>query len=158
MVGNIASGKSAYCRNQSRNGVIICNDDSIVNSLHANDYTLYNERLKPLYKSVENTIITTALAMGHAVVIDRPNHTRAMRRRYISLARSFDVPSILVETRWEDPLVHARRRVNSDNRGYDLDYWHQVAKYFQSGYEEPNQEIENFDKLILWDYKDDQNN
>jgi dephospho-CoA kinase len=69
--GHIASGKSTYCRERADAGWIIINDDSIVSAVHAQNYLLYAEDLKPLYKSIEDHILHTAVAMEKNVVIDR---------------------------------------------------------------------------------------
>ncbi|MHA1948277.1 MAG: AAA family ATPase [Candidatus Thorarchaeota archaeon] len=151
LVGNIASGKSTYCKKAAEEGAIIVNDDSIVNCVHANNYQLYSEELKPLYKSVENTILTTALTIGRSVVVDRPNHTVKMRRRYIGLAHSLDVPVRIVLFEWDKPEVHAKRRMKSDPRGFSLEYWTDVAKYFKEGLEF-HRSGENYDEIVEWKF------
>jgi predicted kinase len=150
LVGPIASGKSTYCRKAAKDGAIILNDDSIVTAVHGGDYRLYCESLKPLYKAVENSLLSTALAMGLRVVVDRPNHSVKMRRRFIGLAHSFDVPVTIVMFKRESPEVHGERRYLSDPRGYDLDYWVNVARYHDQVYEPPNQVVEHFDALTEW--------
>ncbi len=117
LVGPIASGKSTYCRKAAAEGAIILNDDSIVTAIHGGDYTLYKEALKPLYKSIETAIVSTALAMGLRVVVDRPNHSRKMRRRFIGLAHSLDAKVQLVMFKREIPEVHGERRFKSDTSG-----------------------------------------
>lgn len=151
LVGPIASGKSTYCREAAKNGSIIVNDDSIVTSAHGGDYHLYNKALKPFYKSIENHMVSTALAIGLNVVIDRPNHSISMRRRFIAIAKSFDIPVTLIMFKRESPEVHASRRFNSDSRGHSLEYWIDAARYHESLYESPNQEIELFDKIVNYE-------
>jgi len=153
LIGNIASGKSTYCKMRAEEGAIIVNDDSLVNSLHANNYQLYSDALKPLYKSVENSIISTALSMNLSVIIDRPNHTMSMRRRYVGIAKSFDVPVHAIKFQWEAPFVHAKRRVKSDSRGFDEAYWTSVAQYHEDGYEIIDSN-ECFDKIAFWNFDD----
>jgi predicted kinase len=156
LVGPIASGKSTYCRQAAKEGAIIVNDDSIVHAIHAHDYQLYEETLKPLYKSIENNIITMALTMGRRVVIDRPNHSIAMRRRYIGLAHSFDTPVRLVMFERYSPEVHGERRFKSDSRGNSLECWIAIAKTHDSLYETPNQEVEHFDEQVFWEFPGDE--
>lgn len=127
LIGNIASGKSTYCREKAAEGAIIVNDDAIVAAVHGGDYTLYSKDLKPLYKTVENTIVSVALAIGKDVIIDRPNLTVPSRRRFIALAQSLDIKVKAVVFPFMDPLVHADRRVKHDSRGYDYSYWFDVA-------------------------------
>jgi predicted kinase len=154
LVGPIASGKSTYCRKAASEGAIILNDDSIVTAVHGGDYRLYSKSLKPLYKSIENTIVSVALAMGLRLVIDRPNHSAKMRRRYIGLAHSFDCNVEIVLFKRESPEVHAQRRFDSDSRGKTLDHWIDAARYHESIYEPPNQSVEQFDTLVEWIYQD----
>jgi predicted kinase len=128
LVGMIASGKSTYCANAAKHGQIIMNDDAIVNMLHADDYTLYDESLKILYKSIENNIISLGLCMGRTVLIDRGlNVSKKGRQRWISMARSFDVECDAIVFTIDDPEVHAKRRFAKDARGHSYDYWLKVA-------------------------------
>lgn len=152
LVGPIASGKSTYCRKAAQEGAIILNDDSIVTGIHAGDYRLYKEALKPLYKTVETSVVTTALAMGLRVVVDRPNHSRKMRRRFIGLAHSLDATVQLVMFKRETPEIHGERRFKSDCRGHSLDYWVDVARVHDRIYEPPDQLIEQFDEVVEWTF------
>jgi len=148
LVGMIASGKSTYAHNAAQRGVICMNDDAIVNMLHADDYTLYDKSLKILYKSVENHIIGTALAMQRIVMVDRGlNVSVRGRKRWIALANSFDVPCEAIVFKNEGPDVHARRRSQMDSRGHSYDYWINVANRHQSEYKEPSTD-EGFSSVI----------
>ena len=150
LVGPIASGKSTYCRKAAEEGAIIVNDDAIVLALHGGIYGLYNETLKPLYKSVENAIIETSLTLGLRIVIDRPNHSQAMRRRYIGLAQSFDAPVEIVMMRREQSEIHAARRARSDGRGRTYQQWLDTALEHEELYQPPCQAVEGFDLLKHW--------
>jgi len=152
LVGNIASGKSTYCRQAAEMGKIIVNDDSIVNSLHAGNYKLYDKDLKPLYKSVENTVVHNALSMGRTVVIDRPNVRRRARQRYIGLAKSLDAEVAIIMFKQDALEIHASRRADGDSRGYNYDYWLDVAAHFQSIYEAPDEATEYFDEVVNWEW------
>lgn len=138
LVGPVASGKSTYSRKRAKEGFIIINDDAIVNALHCNFYNLYNKELKPLYKIVENTILQTSLSMGKSVVIDRPNYSVEMRRRYIAISNSLDIPVIGVKFKDEGAKEHASRRVKSDSRGVTLEYWIDVYNNHKKLYKEPD--------------------
>lgn len=147
LCGPIASGKSSYCKNAAQAGFLIVNDDSIVNMLHADIYTLYDKNLKILYKSIENHAISTALAMGKCVVVDRGlNCSISGRQRWIALAKSFDVGCDAIVFKNEGPKIHAERRSKSDDRGHDYEYWLKVAQAHQSNYKEPAVE-EGFDNI-----------
>jgi len=139
LVGMIASGKSTYCKNAAKEGAVIVNDDSIVNLVHADDYTLYDKKLKILYKSIENHVIALGIALGKLVVVDRGlNVSTHGRRRWIALAHSFDVPCEAVSFLNEGPEIHAQRRVKGDGRGHGYDYWLRTAKAHNSDYKMPS--------------------
>lgn len=147
LVGMIASGKSTYAKNAARSGMLCVNDDAIVNMLHADDYTLYNTSLKPLYKTLENTAISTIVAMGKTVIVDRGlNVSVEGRQRWIALAKSFDLPCEAVVFDHDGVATHAERRAKSDSRGHDLSYWMRVASIHNSVYKMPSLE-EGFDKI-----------
>lgn len=147
LCGPIASGKSSYCRQRANEGAIIINDDAIVTALHGGNYALYTDTCKPLYKSVEMSILTHALSMGKDVIIDRPCCKKATRSRYIELARSLDVPVYGYKFKRCAPEVHAERRMKSDGRGHDLAYWVKVAKAHEEMFEEPTLD-EGYTELV----------
>lgn len=148
LVGMIASGKSTYAKSRANEGCIIINDDAIVNSLHADIYTLYKKELKPLYKSIEDHIFHTAVAMGLNIVVDKGlSQSVASRQRWISLGRSLDVPVHCVLFEVFTPKVHAERRWAADRRGHSLDYWTAVAESHFARYEEPTVG-EGFDTVV----------
>lgn len=154
LVGPIASGKSTFCKRKAKGGAIIVNDDSIVTALHGGDYTLYSKKLKPVYKSVENAAIQAGLMMGRLVVVDRPNHSAAMRRRYIALGKSFDAKVTVVLFKREPPEVHAKRRFYNDHRDLPLQHWEEACRIHESLYEPPDKDREGFDYLLdmeKWD-------
>jgi predicted kinase len=147
LIGMIASGKSSYCKEAAKVGCITMNDDAIVNLLHADEYTLYDEKLKILYKSIENNIVSLGLCLNRIVLIDRGvNVNEESRQRWIALARCFDVPCKAIVFPKETPEVHARRRFESSNRGHTYDYWLDVAKKHAYLYDEPKTD-EGFDEV-----------
>lgn len=150
LVGPIASGKSTYAKKEAGKGALIVNDDAIVTAVHGGHYLLYDESLKPLYKSIENTIIQMGLLLNRTVIIDRPNYSRITRMRYIGLAKSLDKNVIVIEFPDEGVEVHAKRRVK-DSRGYPLDYWKKVYLRHQSLYDEPDMFTEELDSLVFFE-------
>ena len=141
LVGMIASGKSTWAKKRAKEGWIIINDDSIVNAVHADDYLLYQENLKPLYKSVEDHIFHTAIAMQLNVVIDRGLSLSAdARRRWIALGSSLDTPVNAILFEVFDPETHAQRRYNADSRGHNIEYWQHVARRHHSVFQVPTME------------------
>jgi len=154
LCGMVASGKSSYCRNAARDGWVVINDDAIVNMLHAGDYTLYDKKLKILYKTLENSAVCTALAMGKSVLVDRGlNISPRGRSRWLSLARSFDIPCEALVFENEGPTVHAHRRAETDSRGHPLEYWIRVAETHNSIYSVPTIE-EGFSAVHTISFKD----
>jgi predicted kinase len=154
LVGPIASGKSTYTKDRVNARYLVVNDDAIVNAIHGGNYKLYDKKLKTLYKNIENQIITAAASHNYNVIIDRPNHSVSMRRRYIGLAKSFDMQVHVILFGRSEPITHAYRRYREDSRGHTLEYWHQVAKSHEDKYQTPDMEKEGFDRLFFYNYED----
>lgn len=153
LVGMIASSKSTYCRKRAKEGALVINDDSITNCIHSNQYSCYREELKPLYKGIENYIITFADAKDIDVIIDRPNLSPQTRSRYISIAKSLDIPDIIgIVFKVETPEIHATRRFNHDSRGHSYEYWLEAARCHYAQYKAPVLE-EGFTQLVEYDFK-----
>lgn len=148
LVGMIASGKSTYASvRAAMYGDIVVNDDAMVMALHAGHYDLYNPSLKLLYKQMAIVAATTAIAMGHCVIIDALNHRVDTRTRWVSLARSIDVPINAVIFPRDRPAVHADRRHASDSRGLTYDHWFRAATAHAAEFQTvlPN---EGFNRII----------
>lgn len=139
LVGMIASGKSTYAAKRAKEGAVIVNDDAIVLAVHGGDYSLYDEKLKKLYKAIQLNMITSAILRGRDVVVDSTNRTVKTRQRYLRLAESFDVPCVAVVFPRESEEVHARRRVESDARGLTYVTWLDVAKKHAVNYVAPTE-------------------
>lgn len=148
LCGQICSGKSTFCKEEALNGSIVVNDDAIVKAVHADNYLLYDPKLKVLYKGIENQIITLGVSLGRNVVIDRPNVQRKTRLRYLNIAHSLDQKCILYVFHRHNYRVHAKRRFEKDARGRTLQEWIDVAKRNEEEYEEPLVEKEPFDEII----------
>lgn len=153
LCGPIGSGKSTYAANAARAGCLIVNDDSLVTAVHGGDYSLYDKSLKPIYKSVGQTILTHAAALGRSVVVDTGSRTRLTRARWVSLAKALDLPVIALVFKWEAPQVHAKRRVAADARGYDEAKWLEVAQRHQSEYQTVDM-TEGFDATFYADWSE----
>lgn len=146
LVGMIASGKSTYCKRRAAEGAIITNDDNIVKLVHGDDYTLYNKRLKPLYKLIETAIIHYGVSHGFDVVVDRTNLDKKMRARYIGIAQSLDTDIVAVVFPVEQPKVHVERRMR-DARGLTREKWMEAATAHFKRYE-PVELTEGFKRII----------
>ena len=152
LCGMISSGKSTYANQKAGEGWIIVNDDNVVNCVHNGNYTFYDKSLKPLYKSIEDHILHTSVAMGKNVVIDRAHDLNdKSRARWIALGRALDVPVQAVIFEVFSPEIHARRRTDSDARGYDYSYWLKVAKSHADKYVCPDLQ-EGFESIeaVKW--------
>jgi len=147
LIGTIGSGKSTLSQKMAKNGALIINDDAIVTSLHG-DYQLYDPKLKPLYKGIENQILSYGVLLNKDIVVDRGlNLTVQSRARWIDLACSFDCEISAILFPFSSPNVHARRRMRHDDRGNDRKTWKKIAEHHQNVYEEPSLK-EGFKKII----------
>lgn len=154
LVGPIAAGKSTYSGNCAKQGMVIVNDDALVNAVHAGHYSLYDQTLKPLYKQLEAVSLTTAVGLNRSVVVDRGTNNRIdSRRRWIGLAHSLDLPVVAVCFRDEGPFVHADRRAESDGRGSGFDYWLKVAQHHSDQFQPPSLS-EGFDDVVVVEWPD----
>jgi predicted kinase len=153
LCGTIASGKSTWAKKLAGDDWIVINDDAIVTSLHGGDYTLYQEDLKPLYKSIEDHILHIVVAMGKNVVIDKGlSLNQKSRARWIALGRSMDVPVRARVFEIRAPEIHAQRR-SKEARGHNYDYWLAVAQHHISVYEPPTLE-EGFESIEHYKWSD----
>jgi hypothetical protein len=109
-IGPICSGKSTKAREAAAAGSIVINDDAIVAMCHGGLYGRYSKSLKHLYKSIEMSMLNSALSLGRDVVVDRPNMGRLARARFIASAKSLDASVHGVLFPNDGPEVHARRR------------------------------------------------
>jgi predicted kinase len=147
LIGNIASGKSTWTTERAKQGALIINDDSIVESLHGGNYKLYSEELKPVYKGIGLMTAIMGAMQGRDLIIDSTNLTKARRARWIGMARMLDVPVVGIVFEQASPAEHAGRRVKHDARGYDFDHWLKIARMFAIQWQEPDIS-EGFDNLV----------
>ena len=141
LIGPICSGKGTYARGRAQGGAIVVNDDAIVKAVHGGDYTLYSKSLKPLYRSVEMSIITAAVSLGRDVIIDRGNCMNpSCRRKYVGIGRSLDQEVIAVLFPNQGPEWHANARFNKNDRGLPLEHWLGAAQRHQSEFRPPTLE------------------
>lgn len=139
LCGMIASGKSSYAKKKAQEGFIIINDDEIVNLVHADQHNLYNKELKILYKSIENHILATSLALNKNVIIDKgTNISIESRKRFLGISKSLGAYCEAVVFQNEKPEVHAERRFIHDNRGISKEKWLEIANYHNQNWELPS--------------------
>lgn len=152
LVGMVASGKSTYASNAAKDGFVVVNDDSLVSAVHGGNYGLYDKTLKAVYKSVGVNILTHSVALGRSVVVDTGSRNRVTRSRWVSLAKSLDLPIYCILFPLESPQVHGERRFSADSRGYTKEKWVEVAERHWAEFE-PVAEDEGFDGIVdaEWD-------
>lgn len=147
LIGMIASGKSTYSACLANNGYIVVNDDSIVNLVHGGLYKLYSDKLKFLYKGIEDFIIKTSINNNLNIVIDRTCLKRSTRLRFVNYAKELNTKIDAILFPIELPEIHAKRRFESDPRGHTYEKWLKVAQEHIDMYEKPTLE-EGFDNII----------
>lgn len=149
--GFSGSGKSTYAKLlANENNWIIINDDSIVSMLHGDPKT-YDKELKVLYKSLENIIVAFGVSLSKSVIIDRPNLTKQTRKRWISLAKCYDVPvtisiNSMTDYTYLDTLVERRM---TNGRGHTSDYWKNVINDQMKRFQYPSIN-EGFNKIYYF--------
>jgi len=151
LTGTIASGKSTYSQMMALNGALIVDCDSVVNMYHGGRYKLYDHDNKQVYKDAEEMMVRVALKAGKTVVINRLNHKRKTRQRWIDLAKEYNAKSVIVKFKWEAPEIHAERRMKHDSRGLTFERWLGVAMKKAEEREWVDPEIEKADKIITYE-------
>lgn len=147
LVGTIGSGKSTYAKKMAKDGVLIVNDDSIVNSVHGGQNTLYSMALQPLYKLIENTIIHYAVGNHLDVIIDRTNLSIKSRKRPIAIAKSLEEQITAICFKIPSKEEALNRRMTED-RGYSREQWAKVWDRMMADYSQPTVD-EGFD--FIWE-------
>jgi predicted kinase len=153
LAGMISSGKSTYAAQRAEDGAIVINGDAIVLAVHGGDYSLYDDSIKSLYKTVGLAIFSHAAALGRDVVVDQTCLTRKTRATWVNLARQFGLDSVVVEFEQFEPDIHARRRMSADSRGYTYEQWKSVAQRHHEEYE-PVLKNEGYDSYELKEWND----
>lgn len=153
LVGMIASGKSTYARQRADEGAIVVSHDDLTQMLHAR--YRYEQRLRHLYRKMEEDIAKAAIEDGHDVVIDRTHLTRESRNRWITFGRwprfaEWALPTVVaVCFPIESPEVHATRRFGCDPRGRSYEEWLNVARHHaEQSAKEPIQIAEGFAEIL----------
>jgi predicted kinase len=148
LIGPIASGKSTYAATRAREGgVLVVNDDAVVMMVHGGNYNGYDQRLRPVYKTIEHAAIVAGLLADHHVIVDRTCNDARTRRRYVELGRLYNASVIATVFPRQSPDVHAQRRFKTDPRGYTLDKWREVARRHEEQYEQVTI-AEGYDRVI----------
>jgi tRNA uridine 5-carbamoylmethylation protein Kti12 len=140
MCGNIGCGKSILSKKiaTENKDILIVDHDKIIEMLHS-DYTKFDMRYYQIYKDIEKSAIESCLRNNMSVIVDKLNHTKIKRKRYIEIANSIN-PFINIEVynfSILSPDLSAKNRFLSDNKGHSLSKWLDVANKIYEEYEEP---------------------
>ena len=135
LVGNIGTGKSTKALEYARKGYVVINADAITTMIGGGDYTLYDEKKKPIYKDAEFCITKDSFIYGFDVVIDNTNMSRKTRARHISHAIYHEKTIKVIDFGKGDEKSLARRLSNP--KGISEAQWRSVHEKFQREYEKP---------------------
>ena len=151
LYGPIASGKSTYARHRAEDGAIILSDDAITTAVHAGDYLAYQPDLKPLYKSIGQTIFSMGVALGCDIVVDSTALKLSTRTFYRLVAKTLDQPTALVFFRAGQfsGAADGERRYKADSRGYTRKRWRLVGEEHAQNVETPTHtELSQYSKIL----------
>ena len=133
--GNIGTGKSTLCNKLSNlyNATIV-NKDSLLESM-SGCYGKYDSNKVEIYKKVENCIVEECLKNKQSVIIDRLNHSKEERKRFIDIAKKYNIEVIAYDfgSGTEESL---ERRIKG-NRGVPKRVWVEVHNTIKDSYETP---------------------
>ena len=135
LVGNIGCGKSTVALEYARKGYVVINADAITTMIGGGDYTLHDDKKKPIYKGIEYCTLCFAFDKGFSVVIDNTNMDRKTRARHICEANKLGVPVTVIDFGKGDETTLARRLCNT--KGISEKQWRSVHKKFQKKYQKP---------------------
>ncbi len=109
LVGPPGSGKSEWTRRNAAGTVVVSQDD-LINAItpYGFDYVC-----RPVYAAAEDATARAGLAAGFTVIVDRTNRTRALRERWIGIAREAGCPAVAVEMTATPELCRMRNRARS---------------------------------------------
>ena len=92
LVGPPGSGKTTWARRNGHGAVHVSQDDLIDAITPAGFDHIY----RPVYREAEDAIARAALRVGHTVIVDRTNRTRAHRDRWLRIAHEAQCPAVAV--------------------------------------------------------------
>ena len=134
LVGNIGTGKSTFARRLARDfGDVVVNTDNIIKMISGGDYYYCPEK-SAVYGKATNAIIESALQNYQSVVVDRTNIDVKTRKRYIVIAKKFNVPVIAYDFGKGEPFS-LNRRLKSP-KGETEQTWKEVYNVFLQKHEE----------------------
>jgi predicted kinase len=108
LVGVPASGKSTWANRNAPHAIVVSQDDLI----DAITPSGFDHSARPVYAAAEEAIARTALRNGRSVIVDRTNRTRALRKRWLAIAREAECAAvaIVMSADWETCRARNRAR------------------------------------------------
>lgn len=106
LVGVPASGKSTWAYRNAPHAIVVSQDDLI----DAITPSGFDYLASSIYAAAEESIARTALGLNRIVVVDRTNRTRALRQRWIAIAREQNCPVIAIVMSADVDTCRARNR------------------------------------------------
>jgi len=146
LVGNIGSGKSTLCHKFSKKDYVIISRDSLRYGIGGGNY-IFNPKYESIIWSVELEIVKQFLKLGVNLVIDEVGINKAMRSRYISLAKKFDYKIDCYEFPKISMKKSVDRRMTNPHGQPNRLLWEAVWEKFNKMYEKPTLN-EGFNKII----------
>ncbi len=112
LVGIPGSGKSEWARRNAGGAVVVSQDD-LIDAITPGGF---DPSCRAIYAAAENAVADAGLASGLPVIVDRTNRTRALRRRWIEMARAHRCPVVAVAMTSDAELCRARNRARTNHR------------------------------------------
>lgn len=146
LTGNIGTGKSTLAREYQKKGYIVVARDGLRYAIGGGNY-IFDKKYEPIIWDIELYLLESFMVLGINIVVDEVGINKALRKRYIDLAKSYSyivkcylLPKLgmkeSVDRRMQDPHQQADRKM-----------WEQTWVKFSQAYEEPSFE-EGIDQII----------
>jgi predicted kinase len=104
LAGPPGSGKTTWARRNGR-GAVHVSQDGLIDAITPDGF---DHVYRPIYRAAEDAVAHAALQMGHTVIVDRTNRTRAHRERWLQIARGTLCPAVAVVMTTPEALCRDR--------------------------------------------------
>ena len=141
LVGNIASGKSTWCKEGLNKGMdIVLDKDSLREKygVYKGVPYLWDEELERHIHQELMGKMGAFLSLGLNVIFDETCMHPVTRIPYIVLAEQVNVKVRAIVFPDKGSLVHVHRRMTHDARGYTWEQWEEVYEKKKESYLKPS--------------------